>query len=344
MADVGEVPDERRHERRVLPRELLVGERREQSQRSLAGRRQLGRNALLRGRALQHRHRATKSRPSSQPPAAAPARTIPGVEAGSPRLPAGAGLPRDRRSGARGRVRDPHGRVRPGRKRRVRPRALRRASSPRVTSTGPWARRTARRCSPRSSPSAPVFPVPRHARCSACQHKPTSRALQREAAPEFVPRFALLNGSAPPPGFATPFFVKPVVGRLSENARRINSLAALAELAEDGYPPRYARIAALAGLPEADVARVPGRGAPRRRRGHARGLRPPGPGHDDRRHRLAQVPRHEQLRRLRVPVGAAAGRGSRSWRASRSASSRRTASTRASSTWSSSCPRPARRS
>jgi hypothetical protein len=87
----------------------------------------------------------------------------------------------------------------------------------------------------------------------ACQHKPTSRALQREAAPESVPRFALLNGSASPPGLAMPFFVKPVVGRLSENARRINSLAALAELAEDGYPPRYARIAALAGLPEQDA-------------------------------------------------------------------------------------------
>jgi hypothetical protein len=87
----------------------------------------------------------------------------------------------------------------------------------------------------------------------SCQHKPTSRALQREAAPESVPRFALLNGAVPPPSFAMPFFVKPVVGRLSENARRVDSVAALAELAEDDYPPRYARIAALAGLPETDV-------------------------------------------------------------------------------------------
>jgi hypothetical protein len=87
----------------------------------------------------------------------------------------------------------------------------------------------------------------------ACQHKPTSRALQREAAPESVPRFALLNGSVPPSSFSTPFFVKPVVGRLSENARRVDSPAVLADLVEDGYPPRYARIATLAGLPEADV-------------------------------------------------------------------------------------------
>src|SRR5207248_9258406 len=49
------------------------------------------------------------------------------------------------------------------------------------------------------------------------------------------------------------FFVKPVVGRLSENARRIDSLACLNELVEDGYPPRYARVAALAGLLEKDV-------------------------------------------------------------------------------------------
>ena len=86
-----------------------------------------------------------------------------------------------------------------------------------------------------------------------CQHKPTSRALQREAAPDSVPRFALLNGSVLPETFTTPFFVKPVVGRLSENARRIDSRARLAELAEDGYPPRYARVAALAGMHEAEV-------------------------------------------------------------------------------------------
>lgn len=84
----------------------------------------------------------------------------------------------------------------------------------------------------------------------ACQHKPTSRRLQAEAAPEAVPRFALLPNGVP---FPTPFFVKPVVGRLSENARRIDSPEQLSELVEDGYPPRYARIAALAGLPAAAV-------------------------------------------------------------------------------------------
>jgi ATP-grasp domain len=87
----------------------------------------------------------------------------------------------------------------------------------------------------------------------ACQHKPTSRRLQRETAPEAVPRFALLGEPGLRPSFPPPFFVKPVVGRLSENARRIDSLDELDLLAEDGYPPRYARIASLAGLAADDA-------------------------------------------------------------------------------------------
>jgi hypothetical protein len=92
------------------------------------------------------------------------------------------------------------------------------------------------------------LPGPRPQALLACQHKPTSRLLQREAAPEAVPEFALLDGWQGRPPFPFPFFVKPVVGRLSENARRVDHPAQLAVLREDGYPQRYAAIARLAGL------------------------------------------------------------------------------------------------
>jgi ATP-grasp domain-containing protein len=82
----------------------------------------------------------------------------------------------------------------------------------------------------------------------ACQHKPTSRAIQRDVAPAATPRFALLNGL--PPRFGPPWFVKPVVGRLSRLARRVDGAVALPAFdARDSYQAGYAGIARLAGLP-----------------------------------------------------------------------------------------------
>jgi ATP-grasp domain len=79
----------------------------------------------------------------------------------------------------------------------------------------------------------------------ACQHKPTARAIQQRVAPMATPRFAVLNGDPP---FDVPFFVKPVVGRLSQNVFRIDDPAELLDLHElDRYTTRYAEIAALAG-------------------------------------------------------------------------------------------------
>lgn len=89
------------------------------------------------------------------------------------------------------------------------------------------------------------LPGPRTHALVACQHKPTSRALQRDVAPEATPDFALLDGRPP---FAFPFFVKPVVGRLSQNAYRVDHVLDLLGLHEiDAYTERYARIAELAG-------------------------------------------------------------------------------------------------
>jgi biotin carboxylase len=77
------------------------------------------------------------------------------------------------------------------------------------------------------------------------QHKPTSRSVQQLAAPEATPRFAVLDTRVP---FDTPFFVKPVVGRLSQNVFRIDDPRDLLELHEiNHYTRRYAEIAALAG-------------------------------------------------------------------------------------------------
>ena len=85
----------------------------------------------------------------------------------------------------------------------------------------------------------------------ACQHKPTSRALQQRSAPEATPGFAVLDGRVP---FGVPFFVKPVVGRLSQNAYRIDDPRDLLGLHElDRYTTRYAEIAALAGTDPDDV-------------------------------------------------------------------------------------------
>jgi hypothetical protein len=77
------------------------------------------------------------------------------------------------------------------------------------------------------------------------QHKPTARAVQRQVAPEATPRFALLD-SRPPLPF--PFFVKPVVGRLSQNAYRIDTADDLLQLQAAGADVgRYAEIVELAG-------------------------------------------------------------------------------------------------
>ena len=79
----------------------------------------------------------------------------------------------------------------------------------------------------------------------ACQYKPTARELQRRTAPAATPHFALLDRDDPP--FAFPFFVKPVVGRLSQSAVRVDSAADLRNLQEnERYTRRYAEIAALA--------------------------------------------------------------------------------------------------
>jgi hypothetical protein len=87
------------------------------------------------------------------------------------------------------------------------------------------------------------LPGPSPSAIVSCQHKPTSRAIQQREAPEATPRFAVLDGVPP---FPPPWWVKPVVGRLSQEARRVDGEVELARLAEEpAYRDEYAVLAGL---------------------------------------------------------------------------------------------------
>ena len=92
------------------------------------------------------------------------------------------------------------------------------------------------------------LPGPSPGAIVSCQHKPSSRAIQQHVAPQATPRFALADAS---PSFPPPWWAKPIVGRLSQEARRVDDEAELASLTEDGrYRDEYAE---LAGLSEDEV-------------------------------------------------------------------------------------------
>ncbi len=99
------------------------------------------------------------------------------------------------------------------------------------------------------------LPGPAPAALLNCQHKGRSRALHREVAPSATPQFAVVRSPEdPPPAFRPPWFAKPIVGRLSQGARRVDDPADLAGLEDPfGYAAAYAQIAELAGLPAAAV-------------------------------------------------------------------------------------------
>lgn len=89
------------------------------------------------------------------------------------------------------------------------------------------------------------LPGPSPAAVAACQHKPTARALQERAVPDATPRWFAVDGTPP---FAPPWFVKPVVGRLSQGARRVDDIAGLAVGAGDGYAAGWEALARLGGV------------------------------------------------------------------------------------------------
>jgi biotin carboxylase len=89
------------------------------------------------------------------------------------------------------------------------------------------------------------LPGPRPDALLRCQHKPTARGIAREVVPEATPSFAVLDGDV---SLDAPFFVKPVVGRLSHHAFRVDNERDLTALPRpDRHTVRHARIAELAG-------------------------------------------------------------------------------------------------
>jgi biotin carboxylase len=89
------------------------------------------------------------------------------------------------------------------------------------------------------------LPGPSPAAVAACQHKPTARALQKRAVPEATPRWFAVDGTPP---FGPPWFVKPVVGRLSQGARRVEDPEALRPADADGYAAGWEALARLGGV------------------------------------------------------------------------------------------------
>jgi biotin carboxylase len=89
------------------------------------------------------------------------------------------------------------------------------------------------------------FPGPTPAAVAACQHKPTARALQERALPEATPRW-FVPGDGPAP-FGPPWFVKPVVGRLSQGARQVDDLAGLGPDG-NGYAAGWEALARFGGV------------------------------------------------------------------------------------------------
>jgi biotin carboxylase len=89
------------------------------------------------------------------------------------------------------------------------------------------------------------LPGPSPAAVAACQHKPTARALQEQAVPEATPRWFAVDGTPP---FGPPWFVKPVVGRLSQGARRVDDADELAAPVAKGYAAGWQALARLGGV------------------------------------------------------------------------------------------------
>ena len=104
----------------------------------------------------------------------------------------------------------------------------------------------------RSSRRAAVWPGPSPRSVLACQHKPTSRAIQRAVAPESTPAVALLGRDEPLP---LPYLRQAERGAAVTGGVRVETEADVPAPATDLYAERHAAIAAQS---DADVGDLHG--------------------------------------------------------------------------------------
>ena len=89
-----------------------------------------------------------------------------------------------------------------------------------------------------------------------CQHKARGRRIHGQVARAATPCFAeIRHADDPPPACPPPWFAKPIVGRLSQGARRIDDPAEFGALTDpSGYAADWTRIAELAEGPAPSAA------------------------------------------------------------------------------------------
>jgi biotin carboxylase len=98
------------------------------------------------------------------------------------------------------------------------------------------------------------LPGPTPAAVFSCHYKPACRDRLRPVVGDALPRYAVFDGAN---AFEPPFFVKPVIGRNSGGARRVDDPAELrpAMLDDNAFARGFVPIAELMGLAPADAGR-----------------------------------------------------------------------------------------
>lgn len=88
------------------------------------------------------------------------------------------------------------------------------------------------------------LPGPGYEAFMSCHDKLAARIVQERTVPEATPRFAPLEAGTQTPPLPYPFFVKPVMGHLSQHARRVDNDAGLREALQSAREGGFSRLIA----------------------------------------------------------------------------------------------------